>query len=56
MNACRLMPGSKSEGTYLSVKDGIIMRLDQNSSLFKCGNFPDWVVYTEATSIGSNEN
>jgi len=27
MNACRIVP-NKSEGTYLSVKEGIIMKLD----------------------------
>jgi HrpA-like RNA helicase len=56
MNTCRSMPNQKNEGSYISIKDGLHMRLDQNSALKIQGHIPDWLIFTEATGSSSSES
>jgi hypothetical protein len=56
MNTCRRMPNTKAEGVYITLKDGLSLKLDnQQSNLFKVGNFPEWLVFTQASGTSNGQ-
>ena len=56
MNTCRRMPNTKSEGVYVTLKDGLSLKLDNHqSNLFKVGNFPEWLVFTQASGTSNGQ-
>ena len=51
MNACRKIP--MKEGMYLPMNGGNMMKVDQSKCFGTQGNFPNWLVYTEASASTS---
>ena len=51
MNTVRRVP-TAIEGTYISVKDGVLVKADKESAFSMYGQFPDWALFTELTGAG----
>ncbi len=53
MNTARRVPHHAKEGAYLTVHEGLMVKLDRSSVLSTNNEYPDWVIYTELSSTTS---
>lgn len=53
MNTARRIPHSLKEGTYLTVHEGLMVRIDRTSVFSYSQYFPDWLLYTDLTSAAN---
>jgi hypothetical protein len=42
------------EGTYLTVNEGLLVKVDRKSNLGINQYYPDWVIYTELSGAGQS--
>lgn len=53
MNTARRVPHHSKEGAYLTVHEGLMVKLDRSSVLSTLNEHPDWLIYTELSSTMS---
>jgi hypothetical protein len=53
MNSARRISNNE-EGSYITVNETSLAKVDRQSNLAICGNYPDWILYTEISENGNS--
>jgi len=56
MNTSRRVPHHAKEGAYLTVHEGLMVKVDRTSVFSMFNEYPDWLIYTELSSTASGSS